>query len=453
MNWRFFFGILVGVLLCVLGFFYKSTITKYGVAVSIGFLLAFAILTMVGILLYFGLKNKLVVGLKRNEGERDDPKTTDLQSTIMMLFPKMGKEQASRLQRFVEVFLSGRIFFLSINMALSLVIIIGGLIGTLLLVDQNALISAQLQRLDTQNESLGEQNQLIRSQTTSIETQTSLFEGQNELIEVQNTNINKQTSFIAKQSQFEERAFYASQYREYRRDFSNTDHTDKYRAFLFNEMVDLVNERKVPSKSLFSDFSISDFTDLSIVDKNITGFQFRFSQFKNTVFENVVFENCLFEECALYGAEFKNVSFRNCNISGNRFSISYPTADVNNELSNLVNNAKHAFNLNRFSGEVIIDSNSDIENNVFRFNDLRRVSLDWGKVTENEIRSGFFFGAILSANNSMSIEKFELLKEFGAIFDRRGAEDFLQMFDEKYSRYNKHPAIQRIKNEIDSLKF
>ncbi|WP_170110755.1 pentapeptide repeat-containing protein [Flavilitoribacter nigricans] len=117
-------------------------------------------------------------------------------SLILKVFPSLGEENAEQVSKSLKLLIKNRMIFSSISLMISVIVLIGGVMGTILLVKQNYLISEQTERLDTQNDLFKQQNSQIDTQNILISTQSNYLRAQNDLLNRQNSLLDAQNSLF-----------------------------------------------------------------------------------------------------------------------------------------------------------------------------------------------------------------------------------------------------------------
>ncbi|PHN00597.1 pentapeptide repeat-containing protein [Flavilitoribacter nigricans] len=449
MNWKFLIGIVIGFLFAVVLYFFRFAIVHYGVAFGIGILASITLIIVIGLVVYLTYKDKFLVSVRpKNDNQEEDAQKSILKTVL----PNLGEREIENVRSTLQNFLAYRSVFLSLNMAISLIIIIGGLIGTLLLIEQNNLLGSQLEKLETQNQSIDHQNELINTQTLAVDAQTTLFKNQNELIESQNNKIGEQTEFIRKQSEFSENEYYLAQYDQYRQELSNTDLSSRYRSFLFNKIIDLINEGKIKSRSVYADFSLIDFQGINLIGKTLTGFQFRSSSFSGAILKNIIFKNCYFESCIFYNTTFDDIQFINCELVENRFSLGPSGSSLKSDLGSLAQSTK-GFQPDKFKGKILFNPSSNLDHNNLRFQDLTSVEIDWNSIKDEDVKKFHFFGSFIKLGAEVSSSKRELLRQFGAMSSEKDKLIVIGIMENDYAQYLKHQRIKNIMEWIQNFEF
>ena len=168
----------------------------------LGILFSFGAFTFIAIIIYLGYIN-----ITDTTSNKASDESIDL--ILNRLIPSMKGDQVNSLKNIITRVIKYRGIYLGLRLIAGVIVVVGGIIGSYILLRQNELLSIQNDKIEAQNNLFRTQNTLLDNQSEYLKNQTDLFDNQNELISTQNLYIEQQNSFSRKEYLEE----IASQYR------------------------------------------------------------------------------------------------------------------------------------------------------------------------------------------------------------------------------------------------
>lgn len=188
---RVLLGLVVGLLIGGVAFYLKAEIITYGIPFYTGFVLAIIIVL---ILLLFGYA--LFFDFKKSVGTSEQ----NTNQLLAEIFPNFSEEQVAWLRSKVEKGLKIRFLLVNIQVVISLFLVIGGVLGSIILLKQNTIIEGQSTLFENQNALLSHQNESFDFQNKLVKDQSDLLKIQNKLAQDQNELINNEGELLALQN-------------------------------------------------------------------------------------------------------------------------------------------------------------------------------------------------------------------------------------------------------------
>ena len=197
-NQKLLVGLIIGMLVGLLTAFYFLDYFPVLSTIILNFFIALFILTVIGILVYTWFKEKILNFFFGEDFQVQDAKEESqnivsqiIQEYTAKLLAKFPQETQEKAKKSIPQLLKLLIWSYTRSWALRILttifLAIGGLMGTILLYNQNQLLLNQNQKIDTQNERITVQNRLIEA-----ERRGSLVLLMSNIMDQMNAEINKQ---------------------------------------------------------------------------------------------------------------------------------------------------------------------------------------------------------------------------------------------------------------------
>ena len=201
---------MVGLLLGLVGYiFFINYVANY-FSFLIGFVSGLLLLSCAAVLLFTWNRKKILVWLFGPQAAEQPAENNQLfvKGIIGHLVDRlfsghMHEDSRDQIKRSgmhaFNMFMWGRVIISMLGVLASVFIVLGGLLGTILVVQQNKMLGQQNVLINKQNLYLGQQTDYINKQTNLLDVQTDLLAVQNKNLVAQNSMIGQQTGLFHEQ--------------------------------------------------------------------------------------------------------------------------------------------------------------------------------------------------------------------------------------------------------------
>ena len=397
----------------------------------LGILFSFGAFTFIAIIIYLGYIN-----ITDTTSNKASDESIDL--ILNRLIPSMKGDQVNSLKNIITRVIKYRGIYLGLRLIAGVIVVVGGIIGSYILLRQNELLSIQNDKIEAQNNLFRTQNTLLDNQSEYLKNQTDLFDNQNELISTQNLYIEQQNSFSRKEYLEE----IASQYRN---QLSSPNFTTQTKLNAFYRIQKLIQQNKWVDNFIIDVNQIS-FDNTILKDASINKHTFSTSSFYLTTITNSTFQKCNFNSCRLSDTRINNTDLIDCNFEKTTFSLANFTPSQEYALKQILKYLKYNSFENRFTGKNSF-SNSRFTQCDFRYTDLRSFEgIDNSTFRHEDVEYGFLFGTILNESDITDQELKALMRNNGVIFNNADRNIFLLQLDAFSLTEEERESVNKIYN-------
>lgn len=207
-------GVLVGLFIAGVIFYFNSTINEQAPPFLVGFLTCFTLLCCLLILGGIWFQKKIKQGIFGNlpsENEDQNSFQSTVKSILGHVMPGNNQKEINAGVQVIQSFIWGRMVYSFLGVVVSVFLVLGGLLGSILIFNQNELIDRQNNLITTQNQKLDRQNDLFSDQNVAVETQTELMRSQDSLFNVQTELVQQNIIEVVTQSRLLDQQTFFSQ--------------------------------------------------------------------------------------------------------------------------------------------------------------------------------------------------------------------------------------------------
>ena len=430
-------GLILGFSIFAVAQYYFNSGLELSYEFFLGMLLSTFLFGILSVSLFFYYVNRR----KAFQNELQEQYFTTLLSSLL---PSLNDQNINRIKSIVSNVLKYRAFYLGVRVLFSLIIVMGGMIGTYVLIKQNTLLEIQNDKIEAQNTLFDKQNDLVSSQNTLLQTQSRYLESQTSLFDSQNDLIATQNDQIGTQNRFAQKEYYRELVSSYRNQLSSPDFSNETKLNAFNRIYQLTAQAKTNLEEEVIDVKNTSFNRLEITNKVIRDFSFTNSSFYETLIENSSFSNCSFKASHFSDTRLKNVRIVNAIFNDVSFSLTNRTPSQEYALKQAAKYLKYNGFPITFSGIIEID-NTVFQRCDFRYTDLRNISgINNETFKLADIEAGLFYGAIINSEQIGDMTTIQVMKDNGVIFNQ---EDLARLLKE----INSYNLTDQEKEAIDKI--